>query len=272
MVKIGLALGGGGVRGLAHIPMLEVFDELGIRPHCIAGTSMGAVIGALYASGMSAAGIREWAGELLLPRPRQKTLPLAAMLRWIEFKDFEFGSHGVFRGERFMRRVHEATGVSTFDSLKIPLKVVAADFWAQRQVVIESGDLLTAIRASMSLPGLFTPVRYQGRVLIDGAGVNPVPFDVLTGCEVKVAIDLMGTMSPGRQVKPNLFRAILGIYDIMQNTLIAEKRKASPPDIYIRPDLFNVDVLDFDKIRQVMAEARPAAEKLRKELMKHCGR
>ncbi|MEI6789116.1 MAG: patatin-like phospholipase family protein [bacterium] len=266
MVKIGLALGGGGVRGLAIIPMLEVFDELGIRPHRISGTSLGAVLGALYASGMSSAAIREWVGELLQNDPLRKMPSLKVMLRWIEFKDLEFGANGLFRGNRFMAVVQEAMGVTRFEQLKIPLRVVAADFWSSQQVVLESGDLLPAIRASMSLPGLLTPVRVEGRTLIDGAGVNPVPHDVLTDCDAVVAIDLMGHRDPSRQGKPNVFRSILGIFDIMQNAIIAEKLKASLPAIYIKPDIYNVDILEFDKVTQVLRQAAPARDQLRREL------
>ena len=266
MAKIGLALGGGGVRGLAIIPMLEVFDELGIRPHRISGTSLGAVLGALYASGMSAAAIREWVGELLQNDPLHRLPSLKAMLRWIEFKDLEFGANGLFRGNRFMALVQEAMGVTRFEQLKIPLRVVATDFWSSQQVVMESGELLPAIRASMSLPGLLTPVRVAGRVLIDGAGVNPVPHDVLTDCDVVVALDLMGRRDPLRQGKPNLFRSIVGIFDIMQNAIIAEKLKACPPEIYIKPDIYNVDILEFDKVAQVLRQAAPARDQLRGEL------
>ena len=266
MVKMGLALGGGGVRGLAILPMLEVFDELGIRPYRISGTSLGAVLGALYASGMSAIAIREWVGELLQNDPLRKMPSLRAMLRWIEFKDLEFGANGLFRGTRFMSLVQEAMGVTRFEQLKIPLRVVATDFWSSQQVVLESGELLPAIRASMSLPGLLTPVRVEGRVLIDGAGVNPVPHDVLTDCDVVVAIDLMGHRDPGRQGKPNVFRSILGIFDIMQNAIIAEKLKARPPAIYIKPDIYNVDILEFDKVTQVLRQAAPARDQLRREL------
>ncbi len=266
MVKIGLALGGGGVRGLAIIPMLEVFDELGIRPHRISGTSLGAVLGALYASGLSAAAIREWVGALLENDPLHRMPSLKAMLRWIEFKDLEFGANGLFRGNRFMALVQEAMGVTRFEQLKIPLRVVATDFWSSQQVVLESGELLPAIRASMSLPGLLTPVRLEGRVLIDGAGVNPVPHDVLTDCDVVVAIDLMGSRDPLKQSKPNLFRSIVGIFDIMQNAIIAEKLKACPPEIYIKPDIYNVDILEFDKVAQVLRQAAPARDQLRIEL------
>ena len=268
MAKIGLALGGGGVRGLALIPMLEIFDELGIRPHRISGTSLGAVIGALYASGMSAAAIRNLAGELLQydPRHHKAAAHLKAMLRWIEFKDLEFGTHGLFRGERFMALLQEAMGISQFEELKIPLRIVAADFWSSQQVILESGDLMPAIRASMSLPGLLTPVRLNGRVLIDGAGVNPVPHDVLTDCDVVVAINLMGHRDSDKQGKPNFLRSIRGIYDIMQNTIISEKLKSHPPDIYIKPDIYNVDILEFDKVAVVLRQAAPARDRLKSQL------
>ena len=271
-MKIGLALGGGGVRSLAHIPILEVFDELGVRPHCISGTSMGAVIGALYAGGLDAAAIREWAVEMtgIAGGVAGKRRGLKAMLRWIEFKDIEFGAHGIFRGDRFMALLDKAIGVSTFEQLNIPLKVVATDFWDSRQVVFDSGDLLPAIRASMSLPGLLTPVRVHDRVYVDGAGVNPVPHDVLTGCDARVAVDVMGYLERGRQGRPHLVRSILGIIDIMQNTIIAEKLKADPPDIYIKPAIYNVDVLEFDKARHVLIQAESAKEPFRKKLEALC--
>jgi len=246
--------------------MLDVFDELGIRPHRISGTSLGAVIGALYASGMSAAGIRDWAGELLRNNTPGKAPAIRAMLRWIEFKDLEFGSRGLFRGDRFMALLQEAIGVTQFEELKIPLRIVATDFWLSKQVIIETGDLMPAIRASMSLPGLFTPVRVNGRVLIDGAGVNPVPHDVLTDCDMVVAIDLMGHRDPGRREKPHLVRSIIGIFDIMQNAIIEAKLKACPPRIYIKPDIYNVDILDFDKVAQVLRQASPARDQLKREL------
>ena len=165
-----------------------------------------------------------------------------------------------------MELLAEALGVTQFDQLKIPLRIVATDFWLSKQVVLESGNLLTSIRASMSLPGLFTPVRLNSRILIDGAGVNPVPHDVLTDCDVVVAIDLMGHMDPGRREKPHLFRSLLGIFDIMQKAIVEAKLKATPPHIYIKPDIHNVDVLNFDKVAQVLRQSAPARDQLKREL------
>lgn len=268
-MKIGLALGGGGARGLAHIMMLEVFDELGIRPHCIAGTSMGAVIGAIYASGMSARSILERVYGIIgsVTASRRGLRNIKAVLKWIEFRDLEFGSHGVFRGDRFVQLLCETMGASDFRDLKIPLKVVATDFWASRQVVLDAGPLLPAIRASMGLPGLFTPIRVKGRVLVDGGGVNPVPHDIITGCDAVVAIDVMGYLAGAVEKRPHLIRSITGMFTILQNTIIAEKLKARPPDIYIKPDICNVDLLAFDKVRHILLQSESARDELRTKLV-----
>ena len=257
---------------MAHILMLEVFDELGIRPHCIAGTSMGAVIGALYASGIPASTILKQVKSIVgsFEEPRKGLKNIKAILKWIEIKDFELGTHGVFTGDRFVQRMCDGMGVSDFEDLKIPLKVVATDFWASKQVVLDSGALVPALRASMGLPGLFTPIRVKGRVLMDGGGVNPVPHDVITDCDAVVAIDAMGHLEGGEK-RPHMFRSIMGMFDIMQNTIIAEKLKAVPPEIYIKPEIYNVDLLEFDKMRHVLLQAEPARDQLRiklKALMK----
>jgi len=267
-MKIGIALGGGGARGLAHILMLDVFDELGIRPHCISGTSMGAVIGALYASGMPALAILDRVYAIIGSgtATRRGLRNIKSLMKWVEFKDLEFGSHGIFRGDRFVQRLCEAMGASDFKELKIPLKVVATDFWASKQVVLDSGPLLPAIRASMGLPGLFTPIRVKGRVLVDGGGVNPVPQDVITGCDAVVAIDVMGYLGGGREQRPHVFRSIMGMFDIMQNTIIAEKLKATPPAIYIKPEIYNVDLLAFDKVRHILLQSEPARDELKAKL------
>lgn len=268
--KIGLALGGGGAKGLAHIPMLEVFDELGLRPHRIAGTSIGAVIGALYASGMPGRGIREQVGRMLVARNEtfREALKRKDALQWVKLIDPEFGRHALFKGDRFIGFLYDAMGVSTFEALKIPLRVVATDFWSSEQVVLETGPLLPAVKASMSLPGMFTPAFLEGRVLIDGGGVNPVPHDLLDDCDLVVAIDVMGRMAEPRHRIPNMFRAVLGMFDIMQNSIVAQRLKNHPPDIYIKPDIAAVDIMDFHKADLVYAQAEPARKKLRRALVR----
>ena len=104
------------------------------------------------------------------------------------------------------------------------------------------------------------------RVLIDGGGVNPVPHDLLQDCDITIAIDVMGSTTGHAADTPNLFRAVLGTFDIMQNSIIAEKRQRVPPTIYIKPDVTGVDILEFYKADEIYAQAAPAADELRRQL------
>lgn len=269
MKKIGLALGGGGAKGLAHIRMLEVFDELGIRPYRIAGTSIGAVFGALYASGMSAAGIKKLVRQMIVSQGHtfRESLTRKGALKLLEFIDLDFAHHGLVKGDKIIQFLYDAMGVSTFENLEIPLCVVTTDFWTSEQVVHCSGALLPAVKASMGLPGVFAPVEMDGRVLIDGGGVNPVPHDILIGkCDVVVAIDVMGDMKQRKENVPNLFRAVVGMFDIMQKSIMAEKVKRQPPDIYIKTEIKGVDILEFYKAGEVYEQAKSAKDKLKREL------
>ena len=268
MKKIGLALGGGGAKGLAHISMLEVFDELGIKPCRIAGTSIGAVIGALYASGLSGRYLREHVQQMIISKGEtfREALKKKEALKLIKLVDPEFGGHGLFKGEKFMEFLYEAMGVSTFEKLKIPLSVVATDFWKSEQVVFESGKLLPALKASMGLPGVFTPVTMDDRVLIDGGGVNPVPHDLLDDCDIVVAVDVLGPPCKKKQEVPNLFLAMNGMFEIMQNSIVEARLKNDPPDIYIKPNITCVELLEFYKAEKVFLQAEPAQKELRKKL------
>lgn len=270
MKKLGLALGGGGAKGLAHIPMLEVLDELGLRPHRIAGTSIGAVVGALYASGLSGTRIREGARKMVVSRrdTLREALRKKEALKWFGFLDLEFGRRGLLKGDKFIEFLYGKMGARTFEELKIPLCVVATDFNTAEQVLLDSGSLPDAIKASMGLPGVFTPVTRAGRVLIDGGGVNPVPWDVLDDCDFVVAVDVMGDLDPAGPPVPNLFRAVLGTFDIMQKSIIAEKLRRAPPDLYIRPAIRGVDILDFYRAEDVFEMAAPAAQELKQALQR----
>jgi len=265
---IGLALGGGGARGLAHIPMLEVFDKLGVRPHRIAGTSIGSIMGGLYASGLSGRDIRRRVEGMLLSRKDtfREMLRKKETLAWLRFMDVQIGARGLLKGEKVRRFLGELMGATTFEELRIPLRVIATDFWKSEQVVLDTGDLPAAIRASMSLPGVFTPVEIGGRMLVDGGGVNPVPWDVLDDCDIVVAIDVMGHLGPERTDPPYPLRAILGMFDIMQNAIIAEKRARHPPDIYIKPDLVGIDILAFHKAETIYEQSEAAREQLKRRL------
>ncbi len=269
-MKIGLALGGGGAKGLAHIPMFMVLDKLNITPHRVTGTSIGAIMGALYCAGLSGNKIKEIAEKMTPPDKISLTrLFDKDAVKWIDFLDLDFKGKGILKGDSFIGFLHSHIGVTTFEELKIPFAVVASDFWTGKQVVLDSGPLLPAIKASMGLPGVFSPITINGQVLIDGGGVNPVPHDLITDCDKVIAIDVMGDNAEQDKVKiPNLVDSVLGMFDIMQNSIIREKLLHTPPDIYIKPDIKGIDILDFHKTTKIVKQALPASEELVTKLEK----
>ena len=272
--KIGLALGGGGARGLAHVPMLEVLDELQVRPDYIAGTSIGAVMGVLYASGMTGRQIRALIDRLTVSDGESwlGSLFKEDAARWWDWIDLRFGHGGLLDSDRFVDFIERQIGVRRFDELKIPLEVVAADFWKREPVVFERGELAPAIQASIAIPGLFNPVEYRGRVLVDGGLVNPVPFDLLQDrCDTVIAIDVLGERTPTHDGTPGYFENLFNTIQIAETAILQEKMRRRPPDIYIRPGLQDIRVLEFNRVDDIYARAEPARDQLRRELRARLG-
>jgi NTE family protein len=163
--RLGLALGGGAARGLAHVGVLKVLEEEDIRIDCIAGTSIGAFIGALYAAGVPVGKMEEILCDLdwrSLTRLVDPVLPTS----------------GLLDGKKVARFMAELLPVSTFETLTIPLAITATDVESGEALVIRQGDLLTALRAATAFPGIFSPVPFGGRFLVDGGLCNPVPANV----------------------------------------------------------------------------------------------
>jgi NTE family protein len=155
-----------------------------------------------------------------------------------------------------------------FSGLTIPLKVVATDYYAQQQVVLSEGPLLSAIAASIALPALFTPVTIDGRMYMDGGLANPLPFDVIAGeADITVAVDVSGApIMPGKRSHPSAFSALMSSVQILQRSIVREKLKARQPDIYIDVEVDEFYVLDFHRYKQILAAAAPAKEQLRSKL------
>jgi len=266
---IALALGGGGARGLAHILMLEVFDELGIRPKLIAGTSIGAVFGAAYASGLSAKLIRAHVEEALSQRfdiARQllsaRSQPVLKILNFLPVRS------ALLKPEALLEFMLPSSVARDFAQLKIPLKILATDYYDQEQTILTEGSLRTAVAASIALPALFTPVTINGRMLMDGGLTNPLPFDILHGeADVTVAIDVSGAPAmPGKRPHPSAFAMLMASSQIMQRTIVRQKLKVQQPDVYIDVEVDAYYVLDFHRFKHIMADAAPAKEQLRRQL------
>ena len=258
---IALALGGGGARGLAHILMLEVFDELGLKPKVIAGTSIGAIFGAAYASGLSARLIRAHTEEVLSQRfglirqllsarsePVLKLSQLPAdPLVAAQARDAARPPAALQGRARLRQPRHPAQGGR--DRL---LRPGAGHHRTQ-------GDLRSAVAASIALPALFTPVSIDGRLLMDGGLVNPLPFDVLEGAaDITVAIDVSGAPTgPGKRPQPSAFAALVSSSQILQRSIVREKLKSRQPDIYIDVEVDEFHVLEFHRFKEVLAAAAP---------------
>jgi len=267
--KIGLALGGGGARGLAHIQVLETFDELGIRPHAIAGTSIGAVMGALYASGLSGLGIRAVVQEWQTPRPEKRhgILDRHDLRRWAALLDPSFDRSGLFKGEKIVRFLSDHIKCATFEELEIPLYVTAADYGDASEVVFKSGDLLSAVRASIAIPGVFTPVERDGHLLLDGGVVNPLPYNLLQDeCDLVIAVDVGGVRQVDEKHRPPFFDTIVSGFEIMEASMIRERLQSDPPDIYLKPDIRNVGLLEFHKAEQIFRQSEAIKDELRRKL------
>jgi NTE family protein len=271
MKKIGLTLGGGGAKGFAHIPILEAFDELGIKPYCITGTSIGSILGALYAADHSAADIVAMIEHLIAPRNSsfKDIITNRDSFKFLELIDphFSFKPKGLIKGEKFLGFLYEQMQVSTFEELKIPFKTVATDFWKKEQVIFESGELLPAVRASMALPYIFTPVVIDNRVLVDGGLMNNVPHDLLdSACDIRIAVDIMGNTSTPTDKIPSPMDAIFHTYQVMMDSIAKHKLEHNPVDIYVRPPLMDIDILDFHKAEAIYEQALPAKEGFKRQL------
>jgi len=267
---IGLALGGGGARGIAHILMIEALEELGVRPALITGTSIGAIFGAALASGLSADHIRAHTEETLgqrLDLVRQLFSARAEPLLKI-FNVFPVRS-ALLKPEALLELLLPSRVAKSFEELQVPLEVVATDFYAQKAVVFGSGPLQPAVAASMALPAVFQPVIWNQRALVDGGLVNPLPFDLICGrADVVVAIDVSGAprQSNAEATAPSAFESLFSASQIMQNTIVHEKLKSSQPDIFIDVDVDNFHVLEFYRHKDILAAAIPAKERLKRQL------
>jgi NTE family protein len=254
--KIGLALGGGGARGFCHIEFIKVLDELGLKPSIISGTSIGSIMGAFYAAGYSGQQMEELIHEIGL---RQITRLVDPSF---------FSRAGLVKGKGILDFLNKHIPVKTFEALKIPLKIVATDYWRQHEVVLDKGELVPAIRASISLPAIFEPVTLDGRVLVDGGVTNPVPYDIIRDqCDLLIAIDVGGFREAPSKVRvPNMFENIFSTVQILQNAIVQNKMAIAKPDLYYKPPFQNVGLLEFEKYDKIIKSSADDVERFRQAM------
>jgi NTE family protein len=277
--RIGLVLSGGGARGTAHIGVLKVLEQMRVPVDAIAGTSMGAVVGGLYASGLSARDIEKimtsinWQ-DAFRDRPPRADLDLRRKEEednfLVKFPLYLQGGRvvlpkGLIQGQKLTETLRRLTlpvaRVSNFDDLPTPFRAVATDLETGESVVMGSGDLTSAMRASVSAPGVFAPVEREGRLLVDGGIADNVPVDVARamGVDLLIVVDVGSALLPRKELTsaPAISNQMISI--LIQHNGQAQLATLTPKDVLIRPALGNTSSFDFGNVARVIAVGETAA-------------
>lgn len=273
MNKLGLALGGGGARGAAHIGVLKEFERLGIYPDLITGTSIGGLVGGLMAAGMDAQAIKNFFLEINLG------------------KLFALPNDGrsVVSNTRFAALLESRIGRPTFADLHLPLAVVATDMQSRREVVIDEGDVVTALLATTAFPVILPPIELEGHVLIDGGLINNLPFDVARarGATAVVAVALNNSTPYGSLIENSLtgdgnnllermltrgkrqplWQIVTAVSDIITTRNTVTRQAVSPPDVMLRPFIGDIGLFDFHALEAGIEAGRRAVEESEEELV-----
>ena len=239
--RIGLALGGGAARGFAHIGVIQVLEEAGIKPDLVVGTSAGSLVAALYAAG----------------RPGPDLARLALGMDESAITDWSFPGRGLIRGEALARYMREQTGGRTIEQLPMPLGIVATDLDSGVAVLFQRGDVGAAVRASSAVPAVFQPVMIGTREYVDGGLVSPVPvrFARQMGAELVIAVDI--SSPPDGNPTGDPFKLLLQTFAIMGRSINQFELKDA--DVVIRPRLAGMSSADFTARRRAIDSGREAA-------------
>lgn len=280
---VGLALGSGSARGWAHVGVIRALEEAGIRPDMVCGTSVGAMVAAAYAAG-----------------------ELDRFERWVRgmgitdvvgFMDVTFNG-GLIKGERLMEFFRRHVVDRLIGELAMPFAAVATSLETGAEVWLREGSTVEAVRASLAMPAMFTPVRREGKLLVDGALVNPVPVSLARamGAEILIAVDLnsdvvgnhqhqavhpdaptsqvgewirklhdnldslMPAHAPEERPLPSMFQVVASSLNIMQVRITRSRMAGEPPDAIVAPRLGHFDLLDFHRAGEAIEAGRRAVE------------
>jgi NTE family protein len=248
--KIGLALGGGAARGFAHIGVIQVLEEAGIRPALVAGTSAGSLVAAFYASGKTGVQLQQVAETMDESVFTDWTLPIF--------------NRGILRGDALARYVSMQVGGRLIEDMSMPLGIVATDLNSGQGVLFQRGDTATAVRASSAVPAIFQPVRIAGREYVDGGLVSPVPvrYARQMGAELVIAVDI--SSAPEANPAGDTIQILLQTFTIMGKSINSlELREA---DVVVRPALNGVASADFASRRRAILAGRTAMLQLLPQL------
>jgi NTE family protein len=255
--RLGLVLGSGGARGIAHIPVLEMLNEIDMKPDYITGTSIGALLGAMYCS-----------GRIDTVKKEFLRMNHGKILRYI---DLVFNKPGLIGGKKVMGFLEKCIPANMkFKDLDIPLQVVATDYGTGEPVVLSEGNLLKAVRASISIPGIFTPVPYKKGFLIDGGLSNPLPVDVVRkmGATKVVAVNVIPPLEPKMKIKMGIAEVLMQSVQIYERGAMKYNMKDNPADILIEPKIPGMLPVDFSNPKKIYEEGEKEAKKYREELKK----
>jgi len=265
--KIGLALGGGAARGGAHIGVINALKAANIPIDYVAGTSIGALVGGFLAID------KMDALEQLVLGLDWKTI--------IKFFDVVFPKVGLVEGKKVEEILRRSLGEVDIKELPIPFAAVATDIVSGEEVILNAGDIVEAIRASIAIPGIFTPIKWQDRILVDGGLVNPVPVNVVKkmGAEIVIGVDVnakvvIPTMqkmkkltSKDKETKeafPNIIEIIMSAIYIMEQQITKYKLASDKADILIEPEVGHIGFLEFHRTPETIAEGyKTATEKIK---------
>lgn len=283
--KVCVVLSGGGARGAAHVGVLKVLEELRVPVHCIAGTSMGSIVGGAYASGMSVPDMEKMIAGMSVEKLFKELPPRTELSFRRKLDDYtnyvgpEIGTSrgkttlgkGVVSGvqlETMLREIARLPGYRDFDALPIPYRAVATDLVTGKAVVFDEGELANVMRASMAVPGAVSPAEYRGMVLVDGMLTSNLPVEVARGMGADVIIAVnVGTPLLKREELGNIFGVASQMLSILtEQNVQASLAQLRPEDILISPDLGDYSTGDFDNLAKIAPLGETAARQMAQRL------
>ena len=255
---LGLALGGGGALGFAHIGVIKALQDRGVQPDAVAGTSIGAIVGAAYVFGKL--------GQM------EELISQINALDMIQHIDLKLWKPGLIGGDRIVDLIVQQIGDVRFEDAAIPFAVIAADLTHDREVLIRSGPVAEGIRASISLPGIFTPIQQGDALLIDGGMKNPVPISACRalGAERVIAVDVTGDyegqahavgIKPGVPFNGGIVELGTVAFRMIMKELAQARAVIHPADVTVVPKIGHVKPYDFNRAEELIAAGRAATEK-----------